>query len=126
MIHRSHQADNITMSGGGLYSLATKGAKDVIDLATPQVLSAVRESPLGAASYWCFSDLGCADGGTSLDLWRSVITAVRQRSDADIQIVYKRHLIRTTMFWPTKRTDRTRNRGEDVAARTRNDTSGER
>ena len=30
-------ADNITMSGDGLYSLATIGAKDVIDKATPMV-----------------------------------------------------------------------------------------
>ena len=27
---KSSQADNITMSGGGVYSLATAGAKDVI------------------------------------------------------------------------------------------------
>ena len=35
------QADNITMSGDGLYSLATIGAKDVIDKATPRVLDAI-------------------------------------------------------------------------------------
>ena len=32
--------------------------------------------------------MGCADGGTSLDLWRAVCGAVRERSAADVQIVY--------------------------------------
>ncbi len=31
MSTKNAQADNITMSSGGLYSLATLGAKDVID-----------------------------------------------------------------------------------------------
>lgn len=83
------QADNITMSSGGLYSLATLGAKDVIDKATPRVLEAMLSLPRpAAADYWSFSDMGCADGGTSLNLWRSVVQTVRGNSDADIQIVY--------------------------------------
>ncbi len=94
----SGQADNITMSGGGLYSLATIGAKHVIDNATPMVLQAlqqIKQLPAGNQP-WCFSDMGCADGGTSLDLWRNVIKFIRQQqtpewsaaSSADIQIVY--------------------------------------
>jgi len=84
---KSSQADNITMSGGGVYSLATAGAKDVIDHATPRVLAAL-ESIDAPQSHWSFSDMGCADGGTSLDLWRRVASLTRERSPADIQITY--------------------------------------
>lgn len=92
MSRQQAQADNVTMSGGGLYSLATIGARDVIDRATPQVLEALSAIDAGADSHWCFSDMGCADGGTSLGLWRSVIETVRSGEGAaghkDIQIVY--------------------------------------
>ncbi len=84
---KSSQADNITMSGGGVYSLATAGAKDVIDHATPQVMAAL-ESIDPSASPWSFSDMGCADGGTSLELWRKVADFTRKRSEADVQITY--------------------------------------
>lgn len=87
------QADNITMSGGGLYSLATIGAKHVIDHTLPRVieaLDAVASSNAAPQSpaFWNFSDMGCADGGTSLDLWRKVAKHTRSHSSADIQIVY--------------------------------------
>lgn len=89
MSQQHAQADNITMSSGGLYSLATLGAKDVIDKATSRVLSALSSVPPPVKNaHWCFSDMGCADGGTSLDLWRSVIQSIRENSDSDIQIVY--------------------------------------
>jgi len=83
----SSQADNITMSGGGVYSLATAGAKDVIDHATPRVLAALAGIDV-PESHWSFSDMGCADGGTSLDLWRKVARVTRERSQSDIQITY--------------------------------------
>lgn len=91
MSKQAKQADNITMSGGGLYSLATIGAKDVIDRSTSRVLDALeslikqrnKNSP-----HWTFSDMGCADGGTSLDLWRAVIDSLRKNDESDIQIVY--------------------------------------
>jgi len=82
------QADNITMSGGGMYSLATLGAKDVIDRSIPRVLSALSSVEAPAHGYWNFSDMGCADGGTSLQLWRAVIEKLREGGDTDIQIVY--------------------------------------
>lgn len=89
MSSKKAQADNITMSSGGLYSLATLGAKDVIDKATPMVLSALASIPAPAStSHWCFSDMGCADGGTSLDLWRAVVQSIRSKQNDDIQIVY--------------------------------------
>ncbi len=82
------QADNVTMSGDGLYSLATIGAKDVIDRATPMVLSALETIDSTSDNAWCFSDMGCADGGTSLDLWRTVVTSLRKADEKAIQIVY--------------------------------------
>lgn len=88
MTEHSAQADNITMSAGGLYSLATIGARDVIKQAIPRVLAAVDNIKHQGEAHWCFSDMGCADGGTSLDLWRSVTRHCRQQSQNDIQIVY--------------------------------------
>jgi len=86
------QADNITMSEGGLYSLATIGAKDVIDLSTPRVLEALNQvtsqGQYKSQGQWCFSDMGCADGGTSLSLWRAVCKQCAEESDQQIQIVY--------------------------------------
>jgi len=91
MAQSTAHADNITMSGGGVYSLATIGAKDVIDRAMPRVLSAIdsmRAARLQEHVHWTFSDMGCADGGTSLDLWRTVINHLRDNDARDIQIIY--------------------------------------
>ncbi len=84
------QADNITMSGGGQYSLATVGARHVINLASARVIDALApmQQQRGNGGHWCFSDMGCADGGTSLDLWRRVIEHLRADNQEDIQIVY--------------------------------------
>jgi len=73
-VSQSGQADNITMSGGGLYSLATIGAKDVIDAATPMVLTAIEEMALEQAQEFTISDMGCADGGTSLEMINLAMT----------------------------------------------------
>ena len=66
------------MKGGGYYSLATIGAKHVIDSATPMVLDAIARMP-GRGGPFIFSDMGTADGGTSLDLVAAMIEAVRRR-----------------------------------------------
>ena len=71
---------NVAMWGGGYYSTATKGAKDVIDGATPLVLDAIRRMPeTRTEDPFTLADMGCADGGTSIDLMRQAITAVRER-----------------------------------------------
>ncbi len=46
---RGH-SEGITMSGGGLYSLATIGAKHVIDAATPIVIEVINSLPQDAIS----------------------------------------------------------------------------
>ncbi|MFK7894122.1 MAG: hypothetical protein AB8B63_25125 [Granulosicoccus sp.] len=88
MTNDNVQADNVTMSTGGLYSLATIGAKHVIDKATPRVLEAIAGIDADADSHWAFSDMGCADGGTSLDLWRAVLQRLRSGDARDVQILY--------------------------------------
>ena len=45
MAQNTLQAVNVAMRGGGYYSAVTKGAKDVIDNATPLVLDAIRCLP---------------------------------------------------------------------------------
>ena len=80
--------ENIAMKGGGYYSLATLGAKHVIDGATPLVLEAIERMPDGSGSF-TMSDMGTADGGTSLDLVGKVIEAVKRRWPArEIAIVH--------------------------------------
>ena len=87
---RAAQADNITMSGGGAYSLATKGAKDVIDAATPLVLAAIDSMNLKSSlARFNMMDLGCADGGTSLGMVRAALNRVRALAPrADLTVTY--------------------------------------
>jgi len=71
---------DVAMRSGGYYSTATKGAKDVIDRATPLVLDAIRRMPdPGTPGPFTLTDMGCADGGTSVDLVRQAVGAVRAR-----------------------------------------------
>ena len=57
MADRGH-SEGITMSGGGQYSLATIGAKHVIDAATPMVLKVIEvlgklEDPRFPSNIFC-------------------------------------------------------------------------
>ena len=47
---------NVAMMGGGYYSAATKGAKEVIDGAAPLVLEAIRRMPDADVSSPFFYD----------------------------------------------------------------------
>jgi hypothetical protein len=68
------------MLGGGYYSTATRGANDAIDGATPLVLAAIHRLPeADPARPFTLTDMGCADGGTSLELVRQAVGAVRAR-----------------------------------------------
>ena len=77
------------MTSGGAYSLATLGAKDVIDGAWPLVREAIERIPDRPGRPFTFSDMGTADGGTSLDMIGNAIAAIRGRfGERDVQIVY--------------------------------------
>ena len=89
MANKGH-SEGITMSGGGLYSLATIGAKHVIDAATPMVLDAIESLPLESfANGFTMSDMGTADAGTSMSMITRVVDAVDARApQTPISVVY--------------------------------------
>jgi len=88
MAERAREADGIAMTGG--YSLATVGAKHVIDGALPLVLDALeRIAPERGSGIFTMADFGCADGGTSLDMVATVLREVRRRApERPIAMVY--------------------------------------
>jgi indole-3-acetate O-methyltransferase len=79
----------IAMKGGGYYSLATQGARHAIDAAIPLALSAIEAMPIEGSGPLTVSDMGCADGGTSLELIRAMLSALRDRAPGrSLQLVY--------------------------------------
>ena len=52
---------NITMSKGGAYSLATLGAADVINASIPMIKEALSEIVLSGRTDFSVADIGCAD-----------------------------------------------------------------
>lgn len=80
----------MSMKGGGYYSRATVGAKHVIDGAAGLVLDAVaRMDPPDDGTVFTMADMGCADGGTSIDMVATVLGDVRRRVPSrPIQLVY--------------------------------------
>lgn len=86
----SQTARDIAMKGAGYYSKATTGAKDVIDGAAHLVLDAAAAVTLADdGKPITVADMGCADGGTSIDMICAVVSALRARSPGrPIQLVY--------------------------------------
>lgn len=86
------QTNSTTMKGGGYYSLSTAGAKDVIDGASDLVIratSAVLQSGR-EQEVFTIADMGCADGGTSLDMIHRAVRAVRQHApQRPIRLLYE-------------------------------------
>ena len=80
----------MSMKGGGYYSKATIGAKHVIDGATHLILEAVdRMDPADNGATFTMSDMGCADGGTSVAMVGTVLKEIRRRAPSrPIQMVY--------------------------------------
>jgi hypothetical protein len=79
----------MAMKGAGYYSQATTGARDVINGAAPLILAALDAMALETkAGCIRLSDMGCADGGTSLDMWREVLGHVRATTARPIELVY--------------------------------------
>ncbi len=83
-------ARHIAMKGGGYYSRATTGAKVATDGATHLILDALAAMDIpDDSSPFTMADMGCADGGTSLDMVGTVLKAVRTRAPSrPIQMVY--------------------------------------
>ena len=68
---------NINMSKGGAYSLATRGAADVINASIPMIEQALSEIDLRGRTDFSVADMGCADGGTSLQLIEIIHESLR-------------------------------------------------
>jgi hypothetical protein len=90
MTGTSDTAEFMAMKGAGYYSKATTGARDVIELAVPIITEAIARMELkddGPALR--VADIGCADGGTSMGMWRRVLAEVRRHAPSrPIEIVY--------------------------------------
>ena len=82
MSHSRDASATIAMKSGGYYSARTKGAKDVIDNATPLVLDAVEALDLDPASLRPIglADFGTADGGTSMQMIGRAVSALRAKA----------------------------------------------
>ncbi|MEM6303147.1 MAG: SAM-dependent methyltransferase [Pseudomonadota bacterium] len=80
----------MAMKGAGYYSQATKGARNVIMAATPVVEAALATQALADdGAPVTMTDMGAADGGTSIEMWTQILTGLRaalpQRA---LQLVY--------------------------------------
>ena len=80
----------MAMKGGGYYSKATTGAKDVIEGATALVLDAIASMSIADTDRpFAMADFGCADGGTSIDMVRQALREIRRRAPArPLQMFY--------------------------------------
>jgi SAM dependent carboxyl methyltransferase len=73
-------AAKIAMRGAGYYSSNTVGAKAVIDKVGDLVVEAIGRMPaIADAQPFSIADFGAADGGTSIDLMRRMVEAIRAR-----------------------------------------------
>ena len=86
----SATSDFMAMKGAGYYSKATIGAKHVMDNAAQMVLDALDRMKLADdGSVFRATDMGAADGGTSVDLWRKVLGEVRKQCPTRaIEMIY--------------------------------------
>ncbi len=80
----------MAMKGAGYYAKATVGARHVIESAIPEIEAALADMALGPEGPpVVFTDMGCADGGTSIGMWGHVLGGLRQRLGARaLQLVY--------------------------------------
>jgi hypothetical protein len=86
----SETAGFMAMKGAGYYSKATTGAREVINLAAPLILDAIARMRLADdGARLRVADMGCADGGTSIEMWRKVLGQLRRDLPSrPIEIVY--------------------------------------
>lgn len=87
---REETTEFMAMKGAGYYSKATIGAKHVMDNAAELVLGAVdRMAPADDGGVFRITDMGAADGGTSLAMWGQVLGRVRMLAPSrPIEIIY--------------------------------------
>ncbi len=87
---REDTTEFMAMKGAGYYSKATIGAKHVMDNAAELVLGAVdRMAPADDGSVFRVTDMGAADGGTSLGMWGQVLGHIRALTPSrPIEIIY--------------------------------------
>ncbi|MBI1418314.1 MAG: SAM-dependent methyltransferase [Limimaricola sp.] len=80
----------MAMKGAGYYSRATVGARDVINAAAPQVAQALAAQNLAPeGGPITVTDMGCADGGTSIQMWGKVLGDLRAALPGrPIQLIY--------------------------------------
>jgi hypothetical protein len=80
----------IAMRGAGYYSSNTIGAKTVIDKVGDLVVAAASKMPaLAVGKAFTIADFGAADGGTSMDMMRRLVRAIRVREpNLQISITY--------------------------------------
>ena len=80
----------MAMKGAGYYSQATVGARNVITGAIPVVQKALAAQDLsGQTTAITMTDMGCADGGTSLEMWGAVLRDLRAHfPDHPLQLTY--------------------------------------
>ena len=77
------------MSKGGAYSLATRGAADVINASIPMIEQALSGMELRGRIDFSVADMGCADGGTSLQMIETIIEQIREEaSEIPIKVHY--------------------------------------
>jgi len=70
----------MAMKGAGYYSKATGGARIAINAVAPEIIAAVeRMAPADNGQVFRTADLGCADGGTSVEMWGAVLGNIRAR-----------------------------------------------
>ena len=87
---KSATSSFMAMKSAGYYSKATIGAKHVMDNASGMVLDALERMDLkDDGNVFRATDMGAADGGTSIDLWRVVLGDVRKRTPSrPIEMIY--------------------------------------
>ncbi len=90
MSKQTNTTEFMAMKPAGYYSSATIGAKHVMDNAAQMVLDAIDAMSLvDDGTIFRATDMGAADGGTSIDLWRRVLGKVRKTVPSrPIEMIY--------------------------------------
>lgn len=90
MTSTAETAGFMAMKGAGYYSKATTGAKYVINAAAPLIMGAIERMGLkDDGAPFRVADSGCADGGTSIEMWGNVFGQVRAKLPSrPIEIYY--------------------------------------